>query len=87
MSLCTEQADRNVHANTTTVWLAFLLAGMKVNGCNALLEVAANCVGFPILSVRAIVIAMQALNLYCSNALHLRCNESQLAFQQHAAID
>jgi hypothetical protein len=44
--LYTEQAGRNALVNTMTVWLAFLLAGMKANGYNALQVVAANCAGF-----------------------------------------
>jgi hypothetical protein len=41
-----EQAGRNVLANTTKVWLVFLLVGMKANGYNDQQAVAVNCAGF-----------------------------------------
>jgi hypothetical protein len=82
---CTAQAARNVPANTTTVWPAFLLAGMKVNGYNAQQEVAVNCAGFQTQLAHAIVIAMQAQSRCCFSALHHRYNALLLAYQQHVA--
>jgi hypothetical protein len=80
---CTEQAARNVLASTTTVWPAFLLVGMKVNGYNALQVVAANCAGFQTLWAHAIVTALQAQSPYCFSALRQHCNALLLVYQQH----
>jgi hypothetical protein len=85
--LCTEQVARNVLANTTTVWLAFLLAGMKANGYNAQQAVAVNCAGFQTRWVHVIVIATQAQSPCCYNALRHPYNASVRACQQHAATD
>jgi hypothetical protein len=74
--LCTEQAGRNVLANITTVWPAFLLVGMKANGYNALQAVAANCAGFQTQLAHAIVTALQAPSLYCCNVLRRHYNAS-----------
>jgi hypothetical protein len=79
---CTEQAARNVLASTTTVWPAFLLVGMKVNGYNALQVVAANCAGFQTLLVHAIVTALQAQSPYCYNASRRHYNASPRVYQQ-----
>jgi hypothetical protein len=85
--LCTEQAAHNAHVNTTTVWPAFPLVGMKANGYNALRAVAANCAGFQTLSVHVIVIAMQAQSLYCCNVLRHHCNASLRECLQRDATD
>ena len=81
--LCTEQAARNAPANTTTVWPAFLLVGMKVNGYNALQAVAANCAGFQTLLAHAIVTATQAQSPFCYNALRHHCNALLHEYRQH----
>jgi hypothetical protein len=87
MLLCTEQAGRNVLANTTTVWPAFLLAGTKANGYNDQQAVAVNCAGFQTLLVHAIVIDTQAQSPYCFSALRHRCNESLHEYRQLDATD
>jgi hypothetical protein len=81
--LSTEQAGRNVLANTTTVWPAYLLAGMKANGYNDQQAVAVNCAGFQTLLAHAIVIATQAQSPCCFSALRLHYNASLHAYQQH----
>jgi len=73
-----------VLANTTTVWPAFPLAGMKANGYNALQAVAASCAGFQTLLAHAIATDTQAQSLYCCNVLRHHCNASLLAYLQHA---
>jgi hypothetical protein len=83
--LFTEQVAHNVLANTTTVWRAFLLDGMKANGYSDQQAVAANCAGSQTQWAHVIVIALQAQSPYCFSALRHRCNASLHEYRQLGA--
>jgi hypothetical protein len=79
----TELAGRNALVNTMTVWLAFPLAGMKVNGYNAQQVAAVNCAGFQTPLAHAIVTDTQAQSPFCYNALRHHCNALLHEYLQH----